>query len=66
MKTLRMYFGTQDNGRWLLSVRYPKDNLTAQDVQNAMQAIIDSGAIVSAPVTILSADIVDRNVNELF
>jgi len=66
LKTLRMYFGTQDNGRWLLSVRYPKDNLTAQDVQNAMQAIIDSGAIVSGPVTILSADIVDRNVSELF
>jgi len=61
-----MYFGTADNDRWLLSVRYPKDGLTAQEIQNAMQAIIDSGAITTGPVSILSADIVDRNVTEMF
>jgi len=66
LKTLRMYFGTADNGRWLLSLRYPKDDLTVQEVQSAMQTIIDSRVITANPVSILSADIVDRNVNELF
>jgi len=66
VKTLRMYFGTADNDRWLLSLRYPKDDITAQEIQDAMQAIIDSGAITTGPVSILSADIVDRNVTEVF
>ncbi len=65
MKTLRMYFGTGDGDRWQLSLNYPREGLTAAEVESAMQSLISSGAFVSGIVDVLAADIVDRTVTEL-
>ncbi|MBC7077769.1 MAG: DUF2922 domain-containing protein, partial [Synergistales bacterium] len=40
MKTLRMIFNTADDDRWVLSLRYPKDDITAAEVETAMQTIV--------------------------
>ncbi len=60
-----MYFGTGDGDRWQLSLNYPREGLTAAEVESAMQSLISSGAFVSGIVDVLAADIVDRTVTEL-
>ena len=64
-KTLRMIFNTVDNDQFVLSVKDPKDGLTATEVESAMNAIIATDAFVAGPVSIDSAEIVDRTVIEL-
>ncbi|HOA77308.1 MAG TPA: DUF2922 domain-containing protein [Thermosynergistes sp.] len=65
MKTLRMIFNTADDDQWVLSLRYPKDDITAAEVETAMQTIVDNDVFVSGPVSIAGAEIVDRTVTEL-
>ena len=64
-KTLRMIFNTVDDKQFVLSVADPKDNLTAAEVESAMNAILATDAFVAGPVSINSAEIVDREVIEL-
>lgn len=64
-KTLRMVFGTVAGDPWSLTLRYPKENLTAQDVETAMQAIIDADVFASGLTEIVSAQIIDRVVTDL-
>ena len=64
-KTLRMVFGTVVGDPWSLTLRYPKDNLTAQDVETAMQAIIDADVFASGLTEIVAAQIIDRTVTDL-
>ena len=64
-KTLRMIFNTADNDQFVLSVADPKDDLTALEVESAMNAILATDAFVAGPVSIDSAEIVDREVIEL-
>jgi hypothetical protein len=64
-KTLRMVFGTVVGDPWSLTLRYPKDDLTAQDVETAMQAIIDADVFASGLTEIVAAQIIDRTVTDL-
>ena len=64
-KTLRMVFGTVVGDPWSLTLRYPKENLTAQDVETAMQAIIDADVFASGLTEIVAAQIIDRTVTDL-
>ncbi len=64
-KTLRMVFGTAVGDPWSLTLRYPKDSLTAQDVETAMQNIIDADIFASGLTGILAAQIIDRTVTDL-
>ena len=47
MQTLRLVFGTTGGDPWAMTLRYPKDNLTAQNVTDAMQAMIDADVFAS-------------------
>jgi len=60
-----MIFNTVDDKQFVLSVADPKDNLTAAEVESAMNAILATDAFVAGPVSINSAEIVDREVIEL-
>lgn len=60
-----MVFGTSDNDSMSVSLRYPKDGLTAAEVQAAMQSIIDNSIFVDDINSILAAEITDRTVTEL-
>lgn len=65
MKTLRMIFGTSDNDRMSISLNYPKDGLTATEVQTAMQSVIDNSIFVDDINSIVSAEVTERIVTEL-
>jgi hypothetical protein len=64
-KTLRMVFGTVAGEKWPMTLRYPKDDLDAQDVQTAMQAVIDADIFASGLNDILAAQIIGRTVTDL-
>lgn len=64
-KTLRMIFNTVDDDQFVVSVADPKDDITAPEVESAMNTIIATDAFVAGPVSINSAEIVDRTVIEL-
>ena len=61
---LRLHFTTAVDDEWSLTVRYPKADLTAAQVQTCMNAIINSGAFATAPIGIAGADIYQRTVTE--
>lgn len=65
MQTLRMVFGTVAGDPWAMTLSYPKGDLTAQNVTDAMQAVIDADIFASGLTGILSAELIDRNVTEL-
>jgi hypothetical protein len=60
-----MIFNTVDNDQLVVSVADPKDGLTAAEVETAMNSIISTDAFLAGPVSIDSAQIVDREVIEL-
>lgn len=65
MKTLRMKFATDLGNTYTLSMSYAKDGLTADEVEAAMQVLMD-GDIFDAPFDgIVGAEVVDRTVTEL-
>jgi hypothetical protein len=67
MKTLRMTFGTPvANENLLLSLPYPREDLTQAEIETAMQAVIDHNIFVAGPNSRLGADIVDRTVTVVF
>jgi len=65
--TLVLTFRLQNGKTFRLSIPDPKSNLTAQEVENAMNLIIQKNIFsVSAPIVEkVSARIIDRNVNQL-
>ncbi|ABP65748.1 hypothetical protein Csac_0094 [Caldicellulosiruptor saccharolyticus DSM 8903] len=67
MLTLVLTFRLQNGKTFRLSIPDPKSNLTAQEVENAMNLIIQKNIFsVSAPIVEkVSARIIDRNVNQL-
>jgi hypothetical protein len=67
-QTLQLNFSTASGKKMMLTVDEPRDNLTAQEVEAAMQEIISSavfqvnGAFLE---TAHDARIVERNVTEI-
>ncbi|MDI9391727.1 MAG: DUF2922 domain-containing protein [Thermovirgaceae bacterium] len=64
-KTLRMVFGTAAGEKWPMTLRYPKDDLDAEGVETAMQAVIDADIFASGLTDILAAQIIGRTVTDL-
>ena len=64
-KPLRMVFGTAAGEKWPMTLRYPKDDLDAEGVETAMQAVIDADIFASGLTDILAAQIIGRNVTDL-
>jgi hypothetical protein len=67
-KTLQMVFANAANGRVTISVLDPRDDLTALDVETAMNDIIAANVISSTGgdlVSVLGARVVTRQVTEL-
>lgn len=67
-KTLVMTFLTQEGKTVSLSVKDPKDNLTKEQINAAMDTIITSNILFTDSGDLIkkdSANIVDRNVNEI-
>mgnify|MGYP000882369908 CR=1 FL=1 len=65
MKTLRMKFATDEGKDLTISLNYAKAGLTALEVENAMNEMIDQEFFAEAILGIAGADIVDRTVTVL-
>ena len=65
-KTLKMVFGTAGGDKWQMTLRYPKDDLDAEDVEVAMQAVIEADVFASGLTDALAAQIIGRTVTDLF
>lgn len=68
-QTLSMVFLNQPNKNVTLNLDNPRDNLTAAEVQAAMDSIITKNIFTSSGgdlVTKVSARVVDTTTNELF
>ncbi|WP_449445308.1 DUF2922 domain-containing protein [Ureibacillus acetophenoni] len=66
--TLEMKFNTENGKTYTISVLEPKDNLSATEVSQAMQVIIDQDVFHNEGYPLVSmnqARIVERNVSEL-
>lgn len=66
MKTLRMKFATDLGKSFAVSLNYAREDLTAAEVETAMQAAIDGDIFDSVLASMVGADLVDRTVTELF
>lgn len=67
-RVLELKFQLENDGQLTLSVPNPKENLTAADVSQAMQTIVDANIFEREGNSIvgkLSARIVDREVHEI-
>lgn len=67
-KTLQMQFESSNGKVVLLTVDDPRENLTRNEIEAGMQAIITSDAFHAESfslTSIKSAKVVDRNVNEI-
>lgn len=69
MKELIMTFGTASGSRSSISLESPKSDLTAESVQTAMQALIDSEVLVKKDddkyTTVYGAKIVETTETQL-
>lgn len=68
-KTLQLEFGNAAGKKVTVAIEEPRDNLTVPEVEAAMQQIIATQVFLidTNPVTeAVSAQIVDRNVEQLF
>lgn len=66
-KTLYLRFGTMEGDPWNLSIRDPKEGVTANEVETAMNALVANpvfNSLVGGSVE--SAEIVVRQVTDLF
>lgn len=61
MKTLRLTYKTVDDKNWGITLRYPKENLTSQEIEAAMQVLLDHPIFVANPDRILRAEMIDRS-----
>ncbi len=66
MKTLRMKFATDLGKSFVVSLNYAREDVTATEVEDAMQAAIDGDIFDSVIASIAGAELVDRTVTELF
>jgi hypothetical protein len=64
-KTLRLYFEDVLGKKVTLSLANVRSDLTAQEVQDAMDALVTNPIFGFGPVGTIGADIVDRTVTEL-
>jgi hypothetical protein len=60
-----MSFKTADDDTWTLSLRYPKAGLTAEEVQTAMQSLIDHPVFLAGAAAILGAEMVEQTITDL-
>ena len=65
-KTLRMRYVTMEGANRTLSLNYPRSDLTANEVEDAMEAMMDEDFLAEGISAIAGADIVDRTVTTLF
>lgn len=65
MQTLKMVFETAAGDPCSMSLNYPKADLTALEVETAMQAIINADIFASGLTGIVAAQIIDRVVTDL-
>lgn len=65
MQTLKMVFGTVAGDPWSMTLSYPKADLTALNVETAMDAVIDADVFASGLTSILGAQLIDRVVTDL-
>ena len=67
-KTLQLNFGTAGGKKMMLTVDEPRADLTAEEVEVAMQEIINAGAFVVDDLPLdstVSARIVERTITNL-
>lgn len=67
-KTLQLNFGTAGGKKMMLTVDEPRADLTAEEVEAAMQEIINAGAFVVDDLPLdstVSARIVERTITNL-
>ena len=62
---LYMIFGLANGKEWRISLSNPRSDLTASEVQTAMQAIIDNEIFLAGPDTIVGAQLVSRTTTKL-
>ncbi|WP_213693208.1 DUF2922 domain-containing protein [Aminiphilus sp.] len=62
---LYLIFGLASGKEWRISLSNPRTDLTALEVQTAMQAIIDSEVFTAGPDTIVGAQLVSRTTTKL-
>ncbi|NLM71401.1 MAG: DUF2922 domain-containing protein [Synergistaceae bacterium] len=65
-KTLRMKFTTMEGRSRTLSLNHPRGDVTASEVEDAMEAMMDEDFLAEGISAIAGADIVDRTVTTLF
>jgi len=69
MKTLQMSFGTEFGKTYVLSISNPKENITKEEVMQAMEMFVSANYLATnsgALTTIKSAKLVDRTEQLLF
>ena len=66
MKTLRMKFATDEGNVFTISLNYVRDNLTAGEVETAMEGLLDNEFFAEGLAGPTGADIVDRTVTHLY
>ena len=65
MKTIRMKFFTDVGKTFTLSMNNARDDITALEAEEAMEAVIDGDVFDQTLVSIAGADLVDRTVTTL-
>ena len=65
MKTLRMKFATTEGKTFTISLNYAREDLTATEVETAMEAMLDGEFFAEGLAGIDGADLVDRTVTVL-
>ena len=65
MKTLRMKFATTEGSTFTISLNYAREDLTAGEVETAMEAMLDNEFFAEGLAGLSGADLVDRTVTPL-
>ena len=65
MKTIRMKFLSDAGKTFTLSMNYARDDITALEAEEAMDAVIDGDIFDQTLVSIAGAELVDRTVTPL-
>ena len=66
MKTLRMKFATTEGKTFTISLNYAREDLTAGEVETAMESMLDEELFAEGLAGLSGADLVDRTVTPLF
>ncbi len=65
MKTIRMKFLADTGKTFTLSMNYARDDISALEAEEAMDAVIDGDIFNQTLVSIAGAELVDRTVTTL-